>query len=92
MFKTFIWALTTNLAVCCIWYTVEYQEYGQLYFRKCDNLVWLIYLCILWYLFYTKERDKNNWIHEILKICRPNKDNQSSKNNKEIEANNEHPE
>ena len=39
MFKTFIWALTTNLAVCCIWYTVEYQEYGQLYFRKCDNIV-----------------------------------------------------
>ena len=86
MFKTFIWALTTNLAICCIWYAAEYQEYEQLYFRKCDNLVWLIYLCILWYLFYTKERDKNNWIHEILKICRPNspkKDNQESEEDNE---------
>ena len=87
MFKTFVCGLTTNLGVCCIWYAAEYQEYGQLYFRKYDNLVWLIYLCILWYLFYTKERDKKRWIHEIIQICQSDKD--KNKDNQESEEDNE---
>lgn len=72
MFKPFIKALIANLAVCCIWYAAEYQEYGQLYFRQCDNIVWIIYFCILWYLFYTKDK-KNKWIQEIIKLCQSEK-------------------
>ena len=83
--KSFVQALITNLAVCCIWYVVEYQEYGQLYFRECDNLVWLIYLCVLWYLFYTKERDNNRLVHEIIKIYQPGKDKNNNKDREESE-------
>lgn len=83
MFKSFIQALIINLTVCCIWYAAEYQEYGQLYFRECDNIVWIIYLCILWYLFYTKERDNNRLVHEIIKICQSGKDNNKDKEESE---------
>lgn len=90
MFKSFVQALTTNLSVCCIWYAVEYQEYGQLYFRECDNIVWIIYLCILWYLFYTKERDNNRLINNIIKLCQPNKNkDEDNKDYQEKDKNNE---
>ena len=85
MFKSFIQALTTNLAMCCIWYAAEYQEYGQLYFRQCDNIVWIIYFCVLWYLFYTKERDNNRLVHEIIKICQSGKYKNNNKDREESE-------
>lgn len=45
-------ALIVNLAVAAIWYMAEYQQYGELQLdRECDNIVFWVYLVILWYLF-----------------------------------------
>lgn len=57
MIKSFVKALTINLAVIAIWYASEWMQFGELQFnRECDNIVNTIYLFILWYLFYENER------------------------------------
>lgn len=56
MIKSFIKALTVNLAVTAIWYASEWIQFGELQFdRECDNIVSIIYLFVLWYLFLEKE-------------------------------------
>lgn len=47
-------ALLTNLAILSIWYAFEYQEFGELQFRQCDNVVWCCYFIVLLYLFATQ--------------------------------------
>lgn len=57
MIKSFVKALTVNLAVTAILYASEWMQFGELQFnRECDNIVNTIYLFILWYLFYENER------------------------------------
>lgn len=57
MIKAFVKALTVNLAVTAIWYASEWMQFGELQFnRECDNVVNTIYLFVLWYLLYKKER------------------------------------
>ena len=56
MIRAFIEALTVNLAATAIWYASEWMQFGELQFnRECDNVVSIIYLFVLWYLFYEKE-------------------------------------
>ena len=56
MIEAFVKALTVNLAVTTIWYASEWLQFGELQFnRECDNIVSVIYLFVLWYLFYKKE-------------------------------------
>ena len=44
-----------NLAVLAIWYILEYRQFKELQWnRKCDDLVWVIYIVIIAILFYKK--------------------------------------
>lgn len=48
----FIKALVTNFAITAVWYWYEYKQFGELQWnRKCDNVVWCLYLIVLWYAF-----------------------------------------
>ena len=50
----FLKALIVNFAVLGIWYGVEYQEFGELQRRECDEIVWFVYFIVLWWLFSQK--------------------------------------
>lgn len=48
----FIKALIVSLAVSAVWYGLEWLEFKELQWnRECDNVVWVIYFIILWWLF-----------------------------------------
>lgn len=48
----FIKAFIVNVAILAVWYGVEWIQYGNLQWdRWCDNVVWVLYLLVLWYLF-----------------------------------------
>lgn len=48
LFKAWI----TSVAICAVWYGLEWKQYRQLQWdRKCDSVVWVLYLLVLWYLF-----------------------------------------
>lgn len=43
--------LTVNMAISAVWYGLEWMQYKELQWcRVCDNVVWLLYLMILWWL------------------------------------------
>ena len=45
-------SLIVSTAICAIWYGLEWIQYRQLQWdRECDNVVWVLYLLVLWYLF-----------------------------------------
>ena len=45
-------ALTVNVAISAIWYGLEWMQYKELQWdRECDNIVWTLYLLVLWWLF-----------------------------------------
>ena len=49
-------AWITNLVICIIWYAVEYLQFGELQLnRKCDVVVFALYLNVLCYLFAKSE-------------------------------------
>ena len=50
----FLKALIVNFAVLGIWYGCEYQEFGELQNRECDEIVWFVYFMVLWWLFSQK--------------------------------------
>ena len=57
MFNSFVRALIINLAITAIWYISEWTQYGELQLnRECDNVVSMLYLLTLWYLFWKNER------------------------------------
>lgn len=44
-----------NLAVLAIWYILEYQQFKELQWnRKCDDVVWVIYIVVVAILFYKR--------------------------------------
>lgn len=46
-------SLIVNLAVCAVWYALEWQQFGELQWdRKGDNAVGFLYYLILWWMFY----------------------------------------
>ncbi|MDD3253929.1 MAG: hypothetical protein PHV18_15400 [Lachnospiraceae bacterium] len=48
----FIKALIVNMAISAVWYAIEWMQYGELQWdRECDDVVWWLYLLVLWYLF-----------------------------------------
>lgn len=59
-------AYFTMLLVSFLWFWLEYKEFGELQWdRGCDNVVTLVYMMILWYLFYhKKEKDEKGENHE----------------------------
>lgn len=45
-------ALMVNMAISIIWYELEWAQYKELQWnRVCDNVVWVLYLLVLWWLF-----------------------------------------
>lgn len=45
-------ALIVNMAIASVWYGMEWMQYRELQWdRKCDNVVGILYLVVLWYLF-----------------------------------------
>ena len=48
----FIKALIASMAISAVWYGMEWMQYRELRWdRKCDNVVAILYLVVLWYLF-----------------------------------------
>ena len=48
----FIKALIVSLAISAIWYSLEWIQFKELQWnRQCDNVVWLLYFIVLWWLF-----------------------------------------
>ena len=53
--EPFIKAFITSIVILPFWYISEYQQFGELQFdRKCDNVVWLLYLAALTFAFASK--------------------------------------
>lgn len=53
-------AITVNLAVTAIWYAAEYEQFGTLQWdRQCDNIVGMLYIFILWWMFRKIENNKD---------------------------------
>ena len=47
-----ITALVVSMAISAVWYGMEWMQYQELQWdRKCDNVVWALYLVVLWWLF-----------------------------------------
>lgn len=45
-------ALIVNMSISAVWYVIEYEQYQKLEWdRMCDNVVWVLYLLVLWWLF-----------------------------------------
>ena len=45
-------ALVVSMAISAVWYGMEWMQYQELQWdRKCDNVVWALYLAVLWWLF-----------------------------------------
>ena len=52
----FIKALIVSLAIDAVWMAYEYKQFGELQLgRECDNVVWWLYLIVIWYLFWRLE-------------------------------------
>lgn len=50
--KAFIKACVVSLVISLIWFLVEYIQFGELQGNRiCDNVVYVFYLLVLWYLF-----------------------------------------
>lgn len=66
IYRSLFKAYFTMLLVSFLWYWLEYNEFGELQWdRGCDNVVTLVYMMILWYLFYhKKEKDEKGENHE----------------------------
>lgn len=53
--EPFIKAFIASIIILPFWYISEYQQFGELQFeRKCDNVVWLLYLAALTFAFASK--------------------------------------
>jgi hypothetical protein len=53
---SFIKALIVSLAIDAVWIMCEYDQFGELQLgRECDNVVWWLYLIVIWYLFWKLE-------------------------------------
>lgn len=45
-------AFIVSMAISAVWYGLEWTQFGELQWdRKCDNVVGVLYLLVLWYLF-----------------------------------------
>ena len=45
-------ALMVNMAISAMWYGLEWMQYKELQWDgECDNVVWVLYLLVLWWLF-----------------------------------------
>ena len=45
-------ALIVSMAISSVWYGMEWMQYRELQWdRKCDDVVAILYLVVLWYLF-----------------------------------------
>lgn len=48
----FIKAVIVSMAICAVWYGLEWLEFGELQWnRECDNVVFNLYFIALWYAF-----------------------------------------
>lgn len=53
--EPFIKSFIASIVILPFWYISEYQQFGELQFdRKCDNVVWLLYLAALTFAFASK--------------------------------------
>ncbi|WP_185967718.1 hypothetical protein [Clostridium sp. HBUAS56010] len=48
----FLKALIVSLAISAVWYAYEWIQFKEFQWnRQCDNIVWILYFGVLWYLF-----------------------------------------
>lgn len=74
---SWIKSLIINLATSSIWFGLEYIQFKELQWnRECDNVVGFIYFCIIWYLIYKREKEKNKYIDEIINLCKKGDSNE----------------
>lgn len=53
-------SITVNLAVTAIWYAAEYEQFGTLQWdRWGDNIIGVLYILILWWMFRKIENPKD---------------------------------
>lgn len=63
--KSLLKSFIVNLAVMAIWYAAEYEQFGTLQWdRWGDNIIGMLYMIILWWMFYKHDSLSN----EIVKI------------------------
>lgn len=47
-----------SLAISAVWFVLEYAQFGELQGgRVCDNVVFVLYLLVLWYLFSKQQKE-----------------------------------
>lgn len=57
MIESAICSIIINLAITAIWHELEYLQFNELQFnRNCDNVVFLIYFYVIWYLIYKSKK------------------------------------
>lgn len=48
-----------SLAISAVWFVLEYAQFGELQRdRVCDNVVFVLYLFVLWYLFSQHQKER----------------------------------
>ena len=48
----FLKALIVSMAISAVWYGYEWKQFKELQWnRQCDNIVWILYFGVLWYVF-----------------------------------------
>lgn len=48
-----------SLAISAVWFVLEYSQFGELQGdRVCDNVVFVLYLLVLWYLFSQHQKER----------------------------------
>lgn len=48
-----------SLAISAVWFVLEYAQFGELQGdRVCDNVVFVLYLLVLWYLFSQHQKER----------------------------------
>lgn len=53
-------SIIVNLAVTAIWYAAEYEQFGTLQWdRWGDNIIGVLYILILWWMFRKMENQKD---------------------------------
>lgn len=80
-----LWKATIHmLAICALWYGLEFMQYGTLQWdRQCDNVIGVIFLVVLWYAYHKINYWESMYLNIVEKItngCKRNNDNKKEKN------------
>ena len=68
-----LWKATIHmLAISALWYGLEFMQYGTLQWdRQCDNVIGIIFLVMLWYVYH----QINYWAGMYIRVINKYVDN-----------------